>query len=396
MAEIDATGGRPKTDFDDWRTIVLSLYMTLVGYGVLVAIPVINTAWVQLLGFSESQVGYVTSADQGGLALGAVITALIIGRFNRRHLFVFSVALSIGANYLCTLYHSYEAVLYLRIIAGIGSGIYTATAVASLGATQRPALAYNMMLFAFAFSQFAEIRILPQLSMNGIYWFFIICYAVSVPFIKYVVPRARTTEEATMPDRSDGIPPLIPWLGLAAIVATYINIGAYWAYIELAALNDGIAEEWSGSVLAWASLLSVVGCAGAYLACKKFGLAKPLMTALVVMTINVGFLAAGITDLRLLVSVFMFNFLWIFIDVYQMSTIALVDPKGAFSSLMPGAQGIGYIVGPSMAAFILSQNPGWYSGIFMFCATFAAIGLFIYATMYIRLHNANPQLLHTS
>ena len=42
-----------KTVFDGWRSISISLYMTLVGYGVLVGVPVISTAWVNLLGFSE-------------------------------------------------------------------------------------------------------------------------------------------------------------------------------------------------------------------------------------------------------------------------------------------------------------------------------------------------------
>jgi len=40
-----------KTEFDGWRSISISLFMTLVGYGVLVGIPVISAAWVGLLGF---------------------------------------------------------------------------------------------------------------------------------------------------------------------------------------------------------------------------------------------------------------------------------------------------------------------------------------------------------
>ena len=68
------------TAFDNWRSIVISLYMTLVGYGVLVGIPVISTAWVNLLGFSEVEVGRVAGADLGGLSLGAVLTAFFIAR----------------------------------------------------------------------------------------------------------------------------------------------------------------------------------------------------------------------------------------------------------------------------------------------------------------------------
>ena len=52
--EADLPARQP-TDFDRWPSICLSLYITLVGYGVLVGIPVISTAWVELLGFTEEQ-----------------------------------------------------------------------------------------------------------------------------------------------------------------------------------------------------------------------------------------------------------------------------------------------------------------------------------------------------
>jgi hypothetical protein len=60
--------------------------MTLVGYSVLVALPAINSAWVDQLGFTEVQVNRVASADLLGLFIGAVITSLLIRRSNRQHL----------------------------------------------------------------------------------------------------------------------------------------------------------------------------------------------------------------------------------------------------------------------------------------------------------------------
>ncbi len=107
--------------------------MALVGYGVLVGIPVISTAWVELPGFIEVQVGRVASADLGGLSLGAILTSLVISRMNRRHLLLLGVALAVLANGLCMVYVDYETVLWLRVIAGIGSGIYTAVTVATPG-----------------------------------------------------------------------------------------------------------------------------------------------------------------------------------------------------------------------------------------------------------------------
>ncbi|SVC80712.1 uncharacterized protein METZ01_LOCUS333566, partial [marine metagenome] len=81
------------TPFDSWRSLIISLYMTLVGYGVLVGIPVISTAWVTLLGFTEVEVGRVAGADLGGLSAGAIFTAFIIAKTNRRLLVLAGIAI---------------------------------------------------------------------------------------------------------------------------------------------------------------------------------------------------------------------------------------------------------------------------------------------------------------
>jgi predicted MFS family arabinose efflux permease len=390
---------REPTAFDGWRSISLSLIMTLVGYGVMVGIPVISTAWVELLGFTEEQVGRVAGADLGGLSLGAIATAIIITRTNRKYLVLFGGGIAILANYLCIVFQQYEIVLWLRALSGFGSGIYTAVAVAALGATLKPTRAFNMMLFAFAISQALEMHILPQLSMNGVYWFFIACFSFTLLFVSwvpsYVVNNNGETVTSNAAEQRARIPAYIPWLCLTAIFVTYINIGAYWTYIELASLDAGVPGQWIGTVLVWASFLSIVGCAFATVISNRFGLVRPLVVALVTMAIIVGMLASGITNLNIVLSVFMFNFLWIFIDVYQMSTVAIIDPKGSFSALMPGAQGLGQIVGPNVAASLLGAQLG-YSAVFIMCASAAIGGLLIYALMHWRLRIASPMLAETA
>ena len=168
--------------FDSWQSLALSLYMTLAGYAVLVGVPVISSAWVNLLGFSEVQVGRVAGADLGGLSVGAVATSLIISRISRRQLILIGILIAVLSNAACISITSYEYVLWLRFLAGFGSGLITATAVSCLGACSKPALAFNAMLFAFAFSQAAEMHFLPMLSMQNIYLTFIICFLIIIPF----------------------------------------------------------------------------------------------------------------------------------------------------------------------------------------------------------------------
>lgn len=379
--------------------------MTLVGYAVLVGVPVISTAWVELLGFTEEQVGRVAGADLGGLSLGAVLASLVVSRMNRRLLILISVAIAIACNGLCMVFVDYESVLWLRLGAGVGSGIYTAVAVATLGGSSKPARAYNLMLFAFAFSQALEMQVLPMLSMNGIYLAFILSYLAGLPFLHWIParPAERGLDVAVELRAEDGasrvvhrhVPAWVPWLVLAAMFFTYVNIGAYWTYIELATIDAGIDNAYVGRLLVWTSFFSLLGCAVATVISNRIGLARPLLVALFGMVTVVGMLAFGIDDINIMISMFSFNLLWIFVDVYQMSTVANVDHSGAFASLMPGAQGLGQIVGPNIAATQLGAGLG-YSSVFLMCASAAAAGLLIYGGMYLWLRRTIPALAEAS
>ena len=383
---------------DDWRGLTIALYMVLVGYGVLVGIPVISTAWVTKLGFTEVEVGRVAGMDLGGLSAGAVVAAWVINHLNRRLIVFIGIFLAALANGLCLKYVDYETVLWLRFLAGFGSGMYTAVAMAVFGTSIRPALAYNLMLFSFAFSQALEMRILPQLSMNGIYWVFIVCFLLTLPFLgwikSYPKPRSQDTGSITT-NKNNSSKPLLAWVCLFAIFLTYINIGAYWTYIELAALDGNTNPELVSEVLVWASLCSLLGCLIATLLSNRFGLLRPLLIALFTMATGVGMLAFGINEPKFLMSVFTFNLLWIFTDVYQMGSLANFDHGGNYAAYLPAAQGLGQIVGPNIAASLLAINLG-YSSVFIMCWAAAMSAMLIYWLLYRYLRTRYPSIADAS
>ena len=383
---------------DDWRGLTIALYMVLVGYGVLVGIPVISTAWVTKLGFTEVEVGRVAGMDLGGLSAGAIVAAWVINHMNRRLIVLIGIVLATFANGLCLKYIDYETVLWLRFLAGFGSGMYTGVAMAVFGTSIRPALAYNLMLFSFAFSQALEMRILPQLSMNGIYWVFIVCFLLTLPFLGWIrsYPKPRSVEDQTKTkNKSNSSKPLLAWVCLFAIFLTYINIGAYWTYIELAALDGNTNPELVSEVLVWASLCSLLGCLIATLLSNRFGLLRPLLIALFTMATGVGMLAFGINEPKFLMSVFTFNLLWIFTDVYQMGSLANFDHGGNYAAYLPAAQGLGQIVGPNIAASLLAINLG-YSSVFLMCWCAAMLAMIIYWILYRYLRNKYPDIAEAS
>ena len=396
MINDSATLGASPNVFDGWRSISIALFMALVGYTVMVSVPVLSTALVEMQGFTEEQVGRVWGADLGGLSLGAIMSALLVARVNRRFLVLAGVILSIGANALCLMFGEYEQVLWLRVAAGIGSGIFTAVAVVSLGGTTKPVRAFNMLLFGFAFSTALELHLLPKLSMNEIYLFFIALAAVCALFIRWIPARPLNAEELALQEEGEDhvenwhVPRFLPVICLIAVGFTYINIGGYYTYIELAAHADGIAKDWIGPLLTWSSIFAIVGCVIAFL-CTRFGLFKPLFVSLLAMAAIVIMLSNGITDINILVSLFSFMTLWTFVDVYQSAMLSHMDRSGSLVALLPSVQGFGQFVGPNISASVLGAGLG-YSTMFVVSGSMALVAMFLYMGVFAYMHRRKAML----
>jgi predicted MFS family arabinose efflux permease len=376
--------------FDGWRSISIALFMALVGYSVMVSVPVLSTAMVGKMGFTDVQVGRIWGADLGGLSFGAIMTALLVARMTRQLLVMIGVVLSIGANALCMVLTDYEQILWLRALAGVGSGIFTAVAVVTLGGTTRPVLAFNMLLFGFAFSTAAELHLLPKLSMNGIFLFFIVLTTICAVFIRWIPARPLSAEDLARQEEIEvdkenwRVPRILPIICLVAVCFTYINIGGYYTYIELAAHADGIAEDWVGPVLTWSAIFAVVGCALAYL-CNRFGLFKPLFVSLFSMAVIVIMLSRGISNINIVVSLFSFMTLWTFVDVYQSAMMAHMDRKGNLVALLPSVQGFGQFIGPNVAASIIGAGFG-YGTMFIVSGSMALVAMLIYMGIHAYMH----------
>jgi predicted MFS family arabinose efflux permease len=391
---MSTTATGQKTAFDRWSTIGVAIFMALVGYTVMVSVPVLSTALVEKVGFSAEQVGRIWGADLGGLSIGAVLSALLVARMNRRYLIFIGVVLTVGANALCIVFTGYEAILALRVLAGIGSGIFTAVAVVTLGGATKPVFAYNLELVGFAFSTALELRFLPILTMNQIYLFFIALSVACAALVLWIPARPLNDEELAQQEQRQEIeenwhvPKIMPWLCLVAVCFTYINIGGYYTYIELAALADSISGDWTSDVLTWSSVFGIFGCVIAYFA-TRFGLFKPLFVSLIAMTGVVAMLGFGITDINLVISLFSFMTLWTFVDVYQAAMLAYMDRSGALVALLPCVQGFGQFVGPNIAASILGAGLG-YGPMFVVSGSMALVALVLYTGVSLYMHKRKP------
>jgi hypothetical protein len=106
-------------------------------------------------------------------------------------------------------------------------------------------------------------------------------------------------------------------------------------------------------------------------------------------------LVLDINNTTVALSMFFFNFCWIFVDIYQAATIANVDHSGRFPAMIPAAQGLGNFLGPNFAASVLAFGLG-YNGIFVMCAAASIAAMLVYLYMYLKLKKAIPALADAS
>ena len=387
--DIARPTGAPNA-FDKWQTVTIAIFIALVGYTVMVSLPVLATALVEKAGFSAIEVGQIWGADMLGFSVGAILVAFTVAGINRRTIILAGVVLAVAANALCLVLDSYNAMIALRAAAGVGSGIFTAISVVTLGGATKPVFVFNLLLFGFAFSTAAELHFLPRLTMNEIYIFFMILAALCALLVRWIPARPLNAEELVLQEAGEDhvedwhVPKILPIICLIAVCFTYINIGGYYTYIELAALHDGVAPEWTGPVLTWSSICAIVGCALAYLA-TRWGLFKPLFISLITMGIVVAMPATGINDVLFAVSIVGFMTLWTFIDVYQSAMLSHMDRAGSMVALLPSVQGFGNFLGPYLAAWVLTDQLR-YREMFLVSGSmaFIALALYVLVSLFVR------------
>ena len=63
---------------------------------------------------------------------------------------------------------------------------------------------------------------------------------------------------------------------------------------------------------------------------------------------------------------------WNFIDIFQLGTLAVVDPSGRAAALVPAAQGAALAAGPAAAGLLLGLGKG-YTGVLLLAGSTTAL-----------------------
>lgn len=373
--------------------------------------PIIVGALQDGWNYSGAYAGYVTSVDLAGLLTGSTATLLLAHRLDWRWYVGGALALSALCNLACAPFHDILLLCVFRFGAGLGSGATYASSLTLLSRYSDPVRAFSCLILlqvlanalvlmafpllnqaagpaaifdaiaALLFASMAVAPLLPHRDARAARPPPPPCASTGAPSL--VSPRAaRRATPGAIPRRIlFGRVPLPPALCLMAVALFYVTIGSYWAYAERMGIEFGISIERVHWLLTAGVFLSALACMSARVVGHRFGQSRALLGALALLAATLLVHGWFPTALMFVVNLAVLQLCWNFIDIFQLGTLAVVDPSGRAAALVPAAQGAALAAGPAAAGLLLGLGKG-YTGVLLLAGSTTALAAAIYGIVH--------------
>jgi predicted MFS family arabinose efflux permease len=366
------------------------MFACVAAYGVYLGLPLILGALADEYGFNNPQIGWIGAAENAGMLLGSVSVS-VLGRWaSYRLLTAVGIVIALAGNGLTLSTTSFAAFCGVRLCTGIGSGICYSAAIAALSLTRQSARNFSIFVVVLVIANSLELWLIPDVvavwHARGIYVVLGLLFLPPAVLIGYVPKGLSQTEDASAPESTQGT--ALAWVCLLGVVLFCVAASAFYAYAERIGLSVGMTESSISNTLTLCNLFSLTGSMLAYALARRWGQHRPQLAAITVM---IGVYVAWAISLSVpayISGVLIFFEVWSMASVYQLSTLAGIDPSGRHVALIPAAQGIGQSAGPFLAALLLDQQLG-FAQMLGVVALFAVASLVSYSNVYIRLRRTN-------
>lgn len=370
-----------------------TIFMSITGWVVFMGMPILVGTLADLRGYGEAEIGYLASAELGGMFAASIVTSILLNRVNRRRVAMVGLLLSMVINVLAVSVESYFPFMALRIIAGFGSGLCYSIAVANLAGTRDKARNFSFLIFTLVGVNAIELYFLPSLTdafgIGGIFYSFAMLNLVALLFVRNLASHLALEDAGHDTDNSASPSPFFAMLCIVAVALFYVCISAFWTYVERVGVEAGFASDFISRSLAFSTVLSLVGCYAAFKISQYVGQSLPLVITLFVITVTIFAMSEIPTQWMYFSGLVIYQLVWNSIDIYQLGTLSNIDRSGRYVALVSGAQGMGQMVGPTGAAVMITMGYG-FSGALVFSASASFAAMLIYLVVHLRLRG-DPQ-----
>ncbi len=326
------------------------------------------------LGFSNAQIGWVSSAQLLGIAFGSILNLRLIKIMSWRRIAYIGVCLLILTDFISIFVTNIYMFVGIRLLAGTAGGICISFGAFALGNTLNADKNFGLLMAFQVFSAIVGNMFLPGVVQShgiiSIYIFLISLELLTLFILLNNIPNLNVEEQEATGTNTQRQWALC-FVQLLAILCFFVALGGFWTYIAPIGLAAGLTEQETGKAI---SLGLFGGLAGSFVATQlniRIGRLIPILIAVGLQFVSLVILYSGFDFTVFMLSAGLFMFGWYMFFPYQLGLLAALDRDGRPMILANAVAGIGSGIGPLILAFFLLESylPAYtISGTFLFLA----------------------------
>lgn len=350
---------------EDWGAL-LSAFAAAYGVGLLalIALPFTVGANMSTLGVDEAQAGLLSTVEFVGVFLTSVMLAPRVAKINRRKVAFVGAAMVVVANLACVVFSSYEMLMVLRPIAGLGAGLALATGNATVANADQPEKFAGYMTGLFVVLMFIITQFYPSVAethgQSGVYIALAATVALLSPLLFFLPPNAPEEEFVAQHATDRGHVSILSAGGVMVLLAFFafsLRDTMSWAFLATTGMEAGLTEGEVGTLIGNSALVGLAGPILATIIGARFGLRPPLIIGIIAAGLVTYGISQSSSNAELYsISVMFWVGTYFFCLSYLTALAAEVDVEGRVVAAAGSALMVGLAIGPSFGGALIADG----------------------------------------
>ncbi|MCP4004399.1 MAG: MFS transporter [bacterium] len=376
----------PEVDASDPPGMLIGILAgAAIGFAAQGSLPILLGAVIDGLGISEAAAGLLASVEIGMVAAVSLLVAPRIHRLPRRRLAIAGAVIACVGQALSIRAMSFEALLFARLIAGIGEGAAFATANASIAGAVDPERVSARLALIGGAGAGVLLAVLPYLiepfGYAGGFGVLLVVGLICLPLLRFLpdapggATRAQHSRKTHM---GYGVALMVGFFALA------LGGSAMWAFTERIGMHVGLSRDQIGGVLAVTMIFGLLGAGLASWLGTRRGRLGPLTLGLIGIALATLLLGASRNASLYSGMLLLWTFTFLFAMPYLMGTAAELDKEGRWAAATIGFWSAGSAAGPASAGTLLLTASYPALGLLVSGCSLLALGLVLPVALKVR------------